>query len=118
MPVTIQILDYNEVQAQGVPDIELHFNDSMKQYCGQNILVSGSAHCDNRDLWDNRGSRSHLQLRGWSWHPKWFKVVEGTLVNPHTGQVFEQGYNPLPHRANPFVIKTNAWIDNEALFTY
>ena len=116
MPVTIQILDYNEILAQGVPDMELHFNDTMKQYCGQEIRVSNRAHCENRELWDSRGSVQNLQLAGWSWHPKWFKVVEGTLVNPSTGQVYEQGYSPVS--AQPFVIEKNAWIDNEALFKY
>jgi hypothetical protein len=118
MPVTIQILDYNEIQAQGVPDMELHFNDTMKQYCGQQFMLTGRSHCENREIWDNRGTTttSNLQLKGWSWHPKWFKVVEGTLVNPSTGQVYEQGYSPVA--AQPFVIEKNAWIDNEALFTY
>ena len=116
MPTTIQILDYNEVQAAGVPDIELHFNDSMKQYCGQEIRVSNREHCELRELWDGNGNSRHLQLSGWAWHPKWFKVIEGTLVNPITGQVFEQGYNPVV--TQPFTIKKNAWIDNEALFTY
>ena len=116
MPVTIQILDYNEIQAAGVPDMELHFNDSMKQYCGQEIRVSNRAHCENSELWDSRGSRHNLQIKGWSWHPKWFKVVEGTLVNPVSGQVYEQGYSPVT--SQPFVVKKNAWIDNEALFTY
>ena len=116
MPTTIRILDYNEVQAAGVPDMELHFNDSMKQYCGQDIVLSNRSHCENAELWDNRGSRSNLSLRGWSWHTKWFKVIQGTLVNPVTGQVFEEGYNPV--RTQPFTIEKNAWIDNEALFTY
>ena len=116
MPVTIKIIDYNEILAQGVPDMELHFNDTMKQYCGQEIRVSNRAHCENRELWDSRGSVQNLQLAGWSWHPKWFKVVEGTLVNPATGQVFEEGYSPV--RTQPFVIEKNAWIDNEALFKY
>ena len=118
MPTTIKILDYNDIQAVGVPDIELHFNDQMKQYCGQEFILHSRTHCENQALWDTRGSRNHLQLHGWSWHPKWFKVVEGTLVNPITGQVFENGYNPTPTRSNPFVIKKNAWIDNEALFKY
>ena len=116
MPTTIQILDYNEVQAAGVPDIELHFNDSMKQYCGQEIRVSNRDHCELRELWDGNGNSRHLQLSGWAWHPKWFKVIEGTLVNPVTGQVFEEGYNPVI--TQPFVIEKNAWIDNEALFKY
>lgn len=116
MPVTVKILDYNEIQAAGVPDMELHFNDTMRQYCGQQFMLSGRSHCENRDLWDSRGSKHNLQLKGWSWHPKWFKVVEGTLVNPISGQVFEQGYNY--QRPNSFVIEKNAWIDNEALFKY
>lgn len=119
MPTTIKILDYNEILAQGVPDMELHFNDTMKQYCGMEFLLSNRDHCEARELWDSRGSTTNLVSNGWSWHPKWFKVIQGTLVNPITGQVFTEGYNPVKNNAaNPFVIEKNAWIDNEALFKY
>ena len=58
MPVTIKILDYNEILAAGVPDMELHFNDQMKQYCGQQFMLTGRSHCQNAELWDSRGSSS------------------------------------------------------------
>ncbi len=119
MPTIIKVLDYNEILAAGVPDMELHFNDSMKPFCGREYTISNRTHCENQALWDNRGSNnSFLKFREWTWHPKWFKVVEGTLVNPLTGQVYTQGHNPASERPNPFVVEKNAWIDNEALFKY
>jgi len=118
MPTTIKILDYTDILAQGVPDNELHFNDRMKDFCGTKIQLSYYGRCENRELWD-RGNGKWLVHNEWTWHPKWFKVVEGVLVNPITGEVYGQGYNPAPQsQAAPFVIEKNAWIDNEGLFKY
>jgi len=119
MPTRIKILNYADILAQAVPDQELHFNDRMQQYCGKEMEVCQFDRSEDRNLWDIGSNGKWLSLGDWSWHPKWFKVVEGTLVNPITGQVFTTGYNPAPRpAANPFVIKKNAWIDNEALFKY
>ena len=118
MPTTIKILDYTDILAQGVPDNELHFNPRMKDFCGTKIQLSPYIRCENRELWD-RGNGKWLLYNEWTWHPKWFKVVEGTLANPVTGEVYSQGYNPAPQsQAAPFIIEKNAWLDNEGLFKY